>query len=430
MRAIIYIALKDIRLLSRDFFGMFWVIFFPLIMALFFGSIFGFGGSSARSLKVAYVAESGIPDSSDFYTELSKSEVLKLTPMSYDSARAEVARGDLIGYIKYTAPKSDNYEDMFAQDRPPIEIGIDPSRKAEKGFLEGIITQAYFVSMQKKFTDINFMKKSLGQQLAEIDTSSQVPDNMKPTMKSLYGNLNGFFDDMIKLDSVADSSNKAKDYSPFGKPNIDFVEITNNANLPHSSFEITFPQALQWALLGCVAAFALGLVVEQTRGTYVRLRLAPLSRAQILAGKGLACFASCIAVCLVLMLFGAVVFGVRIVNPVGLLLALLASATCFTGIMMLVSVIGRTEQAVGGAGWAIFLVMAMTGGAMVPLFVMPSWLRSIGSVSPIKWSVLAFEGAIWRGFGIAEMALPLIILVSVGMVLFSVGVMILIKRES
>jgi ABC-2 type transport system permease protein len=93
-------------------------------------------------------------------------------------------------------------------------------------------------------------------------------------------------------------------------------------------------------------------------------------------------------------------------------------------------VIGRTEQAVGGAGWAIFLVMAMTGGAMVPLFVMPPWLRSIGSISPIKWSVLAFEGAIWRGFGMAEMALPLIILVAVGVVLFSIGVMILIKRES
>ena len=429
MRSIIYMALKDIRLLSRDFFGLFWVIFFPLIMALFFGSIFGFGGSSARSLKVAYVTESLTPDSSDFYIELSKSEVLKLTPMPYDSARAKVARGDLVGYIKY-APPPDDGEDLFSNTKSSIEVGVDPVRKAEKGFLQGVVTQAYFVAMQKKMMDIDMMKKTLDRQFAEVDSSTQISDSTKSLLKNMYSNLNGFFDNIQKLDSTADSSYRADDYSPFGQPDIDFVEITNQANLPRSSFEVTFPQALQWALLGCVSAFALGIVVEQSKGTYIRLRLAPLSRTQILAGKGLACFTACIAVCLVLMVFGAVIFGVRIVSPLGLILALLASATCFTGIMMFVSVIGRTEQAVGGAGWAFFLVMAMTGGAMVPLFVMPPWLRSIGSISPIKWSVLAFEGAIWRGFGIAEMALPLIILVAVGIALFGIGVIILIKRES
>lgn len=428
MRAVIYIALKDIRLLSRDFFGLFWVIFFPLIMALFFGSIFGFGGNSARSLKVAYVTNPLIPDSSAFYSELKKSEVLKLLPMPYDSAKAKVGRGELVGYIKYDSP--DAGKDFFSRGRGSIEVGMDPARQAERGFLEGIVNQAYFTALQKQMMDLGAMKKSLNNLIAGIDTSTGISDDDKAGLKAMFGDLGGFFDKLQTMDSTGDSTQTAENFSPFGKPNINFVDITVNNNEPRSSFEVTFPQALQWALLGCVSAFALGIVVEKTRGTYVRLRLAPLSRAQILAGKGLACFSACIAVCLALMLFGSMVFGVRIVYPLGLLLALVASAICFTGIMMLVSVIGKTEQAVGGAGWAIFLIMAMTGGAMVPLFVMPPWLRSIGSISPIKWSVLAFEGAIWRGFGLAQMTLPLIILVSTGMVLFTLGVMILIKRES
>ena len=34
MSSIVFIALKDLRLLTRDRFGLFWVLFFPLAMAL------------------------------------------------------------------------------------------------------------------------------------------------------------------------------------------------------------------------------------------------------------------------------------------------------------------------------------------------------------------------------------------------------------
>ena len=41
MRSLLTLAGKDLRLLVRDRAGLFWVLFFPLIMAIFFGSIFG-----------------------------------------------------------------------------------------------------------------------------------------------------------------------------------------------------------------------------------------------------------------------------------------------------------------------------------------------------------------------------------------------------
>jgi len=67
--------------------------------------------------------------------------------------------------------------------------------------------------------------------------------------------------------------------------------------------------------------------------------------------------------------------------------------------MMFISVLGKTEQGVAGAGWAILLVMSMTGGGMVPLFTMPrgctSWQLFGGKVERA-----GLEGAIWRGFGL------------------------------
>lgn len=94
--------------------------------------------------------------------------------------------------------------------------------------------------------------------------------------------------------------------------------------------------------------------------------------------------------------------------------AIAASAFCFAGIMLTCSLLGRTEQAVAGATWGVMMPCAMLGGAMIPLIAMPGWLQSLSSVSPFKWSVLALEGAIWRGFSWSEMLLPCGVLLGVG----------------
>ena len=59
---------------------------------------------------------------------------------------------------------------------------------------------------------------------------------------------------------------------------------------------------------------------------------------------------------------------------------------------------------------------------MIPLFVMPSWMQAVSNLSPVKWGILALEGATWRGFSAAEMAVPLGVLVLVGLAGFAPGV--------
>ncbi|MCA9244607.1 MAG: ABC transporter permease, partial [Phycisphaerales bacterium] len=151
------------------------------------------------------------------------------------------------------------------------------------------------------------------------------------------------------------------------------------------------------------------------------LRTAPISRTQILLGKGLACFIATVGVAALLLIVAAIVFGVRPSAPAKLVMAVVSVSLCFVGVMMLLSVIGKTEQSAGGIGWAILMVMAMIGGGMVPLMFLPGWLQDIASVSPVKWSILALEGAIWRDFSYAELAGPCGVLVGMGAVCFVVG---------
>jgi ABC-2 type transport system permease protein len=98
--------------------------------------------------------------------------------------------------------------------------------------------------------------------------------------------------------------------------------------------------------------------------------------------------------------------------------------------MMLIASVGRSPQSVAGAGWAVMLVMSMTGGGMVPLAFMPEWMQSFSNVSLVKWAITGVEGAVWRGFTWAEMAVPLAILVGAGALALAIGARALGRSET
>jgi len=89
--------------------------------------------------------------------------------------------------------------------------------------------------------------------------------------------------------------------------------------------------------------------------------------------------------------------------------------------VMLVASLGKTEQTASGAAWAMLMPLSMIGGAMVPTFVMPAWVQSISFISPIRWTMLAIEGGVWRNFSLGEMVTPCAILIGVGMACFVIG---------
>jgi ABC-2 type transport system permease protein len=419
---VLTLALKDLRLLLRDRFGLFWVILFPLLMALFFGSIFSGGGSRAGAMKLALVGDNSAATQA-FFKQLSQSEVLQTTPMPLDSARALVAHGELTAYVRYLSA-DDVGGSFMSLGRDSIEVGIDPSRRAESEYLRGLISQAYFTQLQAKFTDPKQWRPEVKRERSLVDSVSWLSGDQKSLLQGVLGSLDTFLTTVDTIDTAA-----ARNNSPFGNINLRMTGVTSDTKHPHSSWEITFPQSLLWALIGCAATFALSIVVERRTGTYLRLRLAPITRIQILLGKGLACFIACSVVCGLLLAFGAVVFGVRIGSVALLAAAVLSAAFCFVGLMMLISVLGKSERTVAGASWAIMLVLSMIGGGMIPLMFMPEWIARLSNFSPMKWCVLSFEGAIWRGFGAADMLMPVGILISIGLCGFGIGTLVLSRAD-
>lgn len=431
MKAILVLAIKDLRLLMRDKFGLFWLLVFPLLMAFFFGSIFSSGSGNRGSMKVAMIDEDHSVRSEAFIEKLDASSAVTVIRTTADSARTMVKQGKAVAFL-IVKPGFGDLTRMFSGDTTTTLVaGIDPSRSAEIGYLKGMIMEAWFSQVKSIFSSPTEGRGFIGEMRSKVKEDSLNSDDKK-VMNDFFSSMDNLLGKMEEdnLQAQSDSSDTTNSQAGMmNGPRIAREDIFQEQSGPKTAWEITFPQAILWALIGCTAAFAIAIVTERTRGTLTRLRMAPISQAHILAGKGAACFIAAVTVCTLLIIIAKLLFSIRTPDLLNLALAIIATGICFTGLMMLISVLGKTEQAVGGAGWAILLVFSMLGGGMVPLLAMPKWMITLSNFSPVKWGIYALEGAIWRDFGPGEMFSALAILFTVGIVSYTIGVIIFRKSN-
>ncbi len=428
MGILLTLAIKDLRVLFRDKSSIFWVLGFPLMIALFFGTIFSGGGGEVGGMKIAVIDEDQSDYSKAYIEEISSLSSLRVSKMSRDSAETRVRQGKLSAMVTFREGFGESLG-MFS-DEPLMEIGIDPARKMTAGYLQGLLTRSHFTLLHKRYADFDTWRNDLDSLSFGLETWD-TDEKTKNSARKALSSLKEFTYDIEQEKATAiDSADTTKSDEQFSLFSMKMTAITNDDIGPRSSFEITFPSSLLWALIGISAAFAVSIVKERTAGTFLRLRIAPISRAQILAGKGLAAFLASTSVCIVLLGIGNVAFGVRIGDPVILAIGVISAALCFVGLSMLISVLGKTEESVGGAAWGVLMVAAMTGGGMIPVAFMPSWLLTVSHASPVKWGILAIEGGVWRNFSYTEMLLPVGMLIGIGTASFIIGTAILARRDA
>ncbi|MFA6045934.1 MAG: ABC transporter permease, partial [Phycisphaerales bacterium] len=191
---------------------------------------------------------------------------------------------------------------------------------------------------------------------------------------------------------------------------------------PASSWEISFPQGVVWGLMGCVMAFGTSITAERSRGTLQRLTIAPVTKSDILAGKALACFITCVIVQCIMLGMAVLVFGVRPSNPLMMAASIAVTSLGFVGVMMLIAGMSRTEGSAQGLARALLLILAMIGGGSVPTFFLPAIIQKFSLISPFTWAMRALEGALWRHYSWPEFALPAGILLAIAAVGYIVGV--------
>jgi len=433
MNPILSMLAKDVRLLVRDRMAFFFTFFFPLLMAIFFGTIFSGSGPGEGSSKIGIlvVDEDGTAESQRFVKTLEAAEEFKVQRFEDAVTATNLVRTGKAGataMVRLPKGFGEASSRLFYGDPATLELVTDPSRKAEAGMLQGLLTKYAFTRLQDLFTNPSEFRPNVKNALDEVAQSDGLDPATKSALQAFLPQLDTFLQDVpataaepAEPGDTAASPAAGGGWMPL---KIEARTVQANKKGPSNAYAVSFPQGIMWGVIGCCLSLGLTIVTERTRGTLVRLRMSPLSRTRILAGKAITCFVMTVAVSAGLLLIARFVPFFHVV-PTSIpltALAIVCIGICFTGLMMLIAVVGKSEQSAAGLGWGVMLIFAMLGGGMVPQFIMQPWMQKAGSISPVKWAMQALDGAIWRGNSLAEMAVPCIILVVVGVVTFVIGV--------
>ena len=424
MRAVLALAAKDLRLLFRDKGDVFFTFVFPVILAIFFGFVFGGGGGSSK-IDLALVVESESTIAAGIAQDLTADAAFAVQRMdSRDAAVDAVRAGRVAAAVVLPVSMQDGVDGLFTGRGIPIEAIVDPSHRAEAGLIQGKLNELAFRQFPRMLGD----RAQMSRLFSGARRSFAESDGMSPTQKLLAAGMvtaGESFMNSMNADTASSGGSttatppaKTTAWSPVA---VQVAELPPRAGQPRSSFDVTFPQGLVWGLAGCITAFASSLVTERARGTLARLRLAPIGAAQLVLGKGLACFTAAIVVQALLIGLAVVGFGSSIAQPLMLAFACMAGAFAFSGLAMLLAGFCRTEAEANGAGRGAILILALIGGGSIPLFFMPPVLRTLSFGSPFRWVVAAVEGPFWRDTPVSEQVVPLVVLLAIGALGFLAG---------
>jgi ABC-2 type transport system permease protein len=181
-------------------------------------------------------------------------------------------------------------------------------------------------------------------------------------------------------------------------------------------------------LLRQITIFALllpaaALVREKERGTVEQLLVSPLSPFQIMASKVLAMTVVILGATAV-GLFGVMqpVFGVPIKGSIWLFFTLRALFVVTTACMGLAAAtLARNQGQVGMMTLLVAAPMLMLSGITAPMEAMPTWVRHLMSLSPLRYFIDIANGILLKGAGLSVLWDSVLAMATLGAALFGFG---------
>jgi ABC-type multidrug transport system permease subunit len=162
------------------------------------------------------------------------------------------------------------------------------------------------------------------------------------------------------------------------------------------------------------------LVQERTQGLLRRLASAPISRAEVLAGKWQGRMVLAAVQVAVALAFGTFLFSMDWGPDLGMIIVVLAAWAGFCASAGLwLGTIAKTEAQAGGLGALAANVLAALGGCWWPIEVTPGWMQALQKAIPTGWTMDAMHKLISFQAG-AISVLPNVLLLIAGTVVFGV----------
>ncbi|MDU0312242.1 ABC transporter permease [Phycicoccus sp. M110.8] len=197
------------------------------------------------------------------------------------------------------------------------------------------------------------------------------------------------------------------------------VVVDSASNYLPLGFSYSAPTML--VLFVFINAMAGGAAIIQTRrlGIFSRALAAPVRPRDLVLGEGLCYLTLAAAQAALIVVVGAVVFGVGWGDP--LAAGLLIGVWCLvgTGAGLVSGTLFHTPEQASAIGPAVGIAFGMLGGCMWPLEIVPAGVRAAGHLTPHAWAVDAWVTLLSRGGGVGDILVELAVLAGFAVLLLA-----------
>jgi len=363
---------KDLVLYFSNRRALIMTIAAPIVIAAFFGSLFGSGNRASR-IPVALVDLDGSALSLQIAVGLHADAALDVRGMAEPAAVTAVGKGDVRAAIVLpagfgtAAPRAL----LAGGSQPEIVIHFDPSQSVVLAMLEGLLAQHVMeVIGQSAFA---------GAGAPRADSPGTAAGSVTASPGAASGPRRG---------------------GAFSMPFSTKTLAATSAERPYNSYAHSFAGMSVQFILFMGIEVGVGVLLSRRLGLWKRLRAAPLSRGVLLGSHILSGALTALALLSIIYAAAMLVFRVRIDGSVaGFVGIAIAFALLASSFGLLIAALGKTPEATRGLAIFATLIMVMLGGAWVPSFVFPEWLQTASLVVPTRWAVDGLDAMTWRGLG-------------------------------
>lgn len=420
MNAFIALLHKDLVLYFSNRRSVIMSIAAPILIAAFFGSLFGGTDSKPASIPVAITDLDHSELSMKIVAAMRADGALTVSDASEAEALALVKAGALRAAVTLPAGFGANAgRAMFGgAEKPVIVLNHDPSQSMVLPLVRGLLAQHVMENVnQSVFSTSSPMLKEMRAQVTE---NAQWPAARRAELVAMFDSIarvqaTGTAAGAEPAASAASAASTGSTTvaSNGGGFSVPFatreVEASASTEIHYNSYSHSFAgMGVQFILLMGVD-MAVGLLTMRRLGLWKRLRAAPLSRSKLLGSRIASTALIALIVFSVIYAVAFAFFKVRVEGSViGFVAVLVAFALLTASFGLLIAALGKTPEATRGLAILATLLLVMLGGAWVPSFIFPQWLQTASLFVPTRWAIDGLDAMTWRGLGLGAAVLPVL----------------------
>ena len=412
MTAFLALVRKDLILFLSDRRALMLNLLMPIVLAAFFGSLFGGSASESKNsrIEVALVRLDNSEVGQKIGAGLKADPALQVEELSLAAAQDKVRAGKLKAAIVIPDGfgKAAGAALFGAGARPDIPIFYDPSQAAVLAMVKGMLSQQVM-----QIVSADMFSGNGARALLERSVQASAQDSELGTFLASLK----YFQDRERGHSGTAAPAAGGLSVPFATR-----DQALSSGPKYNGYAHSFAGMSVQFILFMGIDMGIGILLARRTGIWNRLLAAPVTLSSVLLARAVS--AALIAFGLLCVIFACamLIFKVRIGNPVGFVGMGLCFALMTASFGLLIAAFGKTPEAARGLAVFATLVMVMLGGAWVPSFIFPQWLQRFTVIMPTRWAVDGFDAVTWRGVGMDAAVTPMLVLLAFALLFGSVAI--------